>query len=148
MRRAEDSFRTQPIIMAVLAVHGLDIDALPWEQCDSAAGEEVSIDATHTMPSVHLHSEGSVNIRWWRGIEGTVAFTMESDGYAIVTMERRETPETMLAAMTGRRLDAIVDMPGAEGMYVMEAVNSRAFVGDPMDTRIAVKPIGTDVEEV
>lgn len=144
MRRGEDGFKAQPIVMAAIASHGLDVDDLPWRECEQAAGEEVDVNGTRDLPSLHLHSDGGANIRWFRGSQGSLSFTLESDGYAIVTLEGLETPETMLAAMAGRPLESVVDMPGAQGMRIIEAVNSRGFVSDPLDTRISVTPQGME----
>ena len=141
MSRAEDAYRAQPVIMAVIGRLGLDVDALPWEESSDVPYYEVSIPMTRGLPSLHLSSRGTANIRW-RAEDGTVAYELESDGYAIVTLEGRASPDTMLAAMAGMRLNRVVDMPGAEGMRIIEAVNSRAFISDPDSTRMGVEPIG------
>lgn len=136
-----DRFRKHAVLLDVMRQHGVDIDNLPWEDCDEAVGQQIRRLPTGNLPSLYLHSNGRVAIRWFNNGQ-QVRYDIEEDGYCIVTIVEMETPATMLTALSGRTLDVIVEMPGADTMLIIEAVNSRAFVSDPMDTRIAVEPIG------
>lgn len=141
--RAESTYKLHPVVMAALAVHRLDVDDLPWVPAENSMLEEVDTRGTMTQPSIVLHSDGSAVLRWFRE-DGHVSYQIESDGYAVVTLERRTTPQSVLSALPGRPLSDVVDMPGADATTMIEGVNSRAFISDPEDTRISVVPVGLE----
>lgn len=138
----DDFCREDPLTRAALAANGVDVDDLPWEPCENAAGEEINCagyDGTGKLrPSVHVHSGGGISIRWYSP-RHMMAYVVEADGYRIFTVERYTMPETMLSIAEGRLLSEIVEMPGAERYRVTTAVNSNAFPSDPLDLRMAIE---------
>lgn len=138
MISAEKRFSADPVIMGALAARNLDVTALPWKRMESASGEEVHV-SDRLQPSIQLSDEGDAIIRWWLPT-GCVSYALDREG-GILTIHDTTTPETMLDAMAGMTLNDVVEMPGAEGMRIVCAVNSRAFISDPLDTRIQVEPI-------
>lgn len=135
----EDRFRRHAVVVQALLRYNIDINALPWEECENVSGEEVARHSTGDLPSIHLHSDGTARLRWWNNGK-SVRYEIEEDGYTIVTLEGLKMPDTLLTALTGKPLNQVVEMPGASSMRIIEAVNSKAFVSDPFDVRIGVEP--------
>jgi hypothetical protein len=141
MSPVEDTFRRHPIVSAVIVLQGLDIANLPWTDSENSPDREISIPMSRNRPSLVLSERGSASVRWRAGGH-PVSFLLETDGYGIVTLEGQASPDTMLTAMAGMTLAQVVDMPGADAMIITEAVNSRAFISDPLSTRMGVRPAG------
>ena len=147
MNHAERRLAADPVVAAAISSRGLDIANLPWEQMESAAGEEVRLDGPQ-MPTVLLDDRGNAHLYWWRAApECSVSYDLDGEG-GILTIHNTTTPETMLDAMTDRTLSDIVDVAGAGQMRIVRAVNSKAFVSDPLDTRIQVEPLAQTADSL
>lgn len=132
--------RRDKIVSAVVAGMGLTFETLPLTRYDSWSTDEppdeddVNIQGN---PSLHIYPDGTTIVRWVHGGE-RINYTLD-DGGGILTIHERETPTTILTAMAGRPLDEFVKVTGGGRMRIVCAVNSKAFVSDPLDTRIQVE---------
>ena len=133
MTRTPARILADPIVMGAIAARGLDARGLPWKD------DEMVVDGTRDLPSLNIGGNGNASISWYRA-KGMVRYALDDEG-GVLTIERQETPETILAALAGRDLKALVDVPGADRMRIVVAVNSRAFISDPLDTRVQVECI-------
>ena len=79
-------------------------------------------------------------VRWVRPTDGkAIRYELDEQG-GIITVENTELPEAVLQGMAGKPLMEVVGVPGGETMRVVTAVNSKAFVSDPLDLRIQIEP--------
>ena len=76
----------------------------------------------------------------WNLSDGKVLYDIEREG-CIVTIKDRTLPEAILSTLPGKLLSTVVDVPGSHLLEIEIAVNSRAFVSDPLDLRMSVRKI-------
>ena len=142
-------FSNDPIVTAALRLNGLDIASLPWpdENDDGERiislygswGTETNGDDVRpfVIPKMRLFFNGEALLSWNRPAT-FLRYDVDSQG-GIITMPDTKLPETSLAGLTGKTLNTVIDIPGADQMVIGVAVNSAAFVSDPIDLRMAVE---------
>lgn len=128
------------IVRAVVEQMGHVFDTLPISQyaedVDPDDQEESDVNIVGN-PSLHIYPDGTTIIRWTRdGIR--IRYDLDDKG-GILTIEEMQTPDTILTALAGEPLDVIVKVPGGDAKRIVCVVNSKAFVSDPLDTRIQVE---------
>lgn len=132
--------RRDGIVSAVVADMGLTFETLPltryesWSPDDAPQADDVNIQGN---PSLHIYPDGTTIVRWVHHGERISYVLDDEDG--ILTIENRETPTTVLTAMSGRPLGDFVRVTGSDTKRIVCAVNSRSFISDPLDTRIQVE---------
>ena len=144
---------TDPIVRHAIQDAGADPDALEelindeddhaWRyDCYNGFGQiYLKGPATSFQVGViKIMQDGFVMIRWIRPSDGmAIRYELNAEG-GIITVEKTELSETVLQGASGQPLMNIVGVPGGETMRVITAVNSKAFVSDPVDLRIQVEP--------
>lgn len=129
--RPEHAFARSPIILAALAAHGLDVEALPWEQ-----GENTHLDVVQrTTPDlVHLTltSDASANLHWYRPHPMHSASYLLDGDVVKVHVSGLTLPETALTHLPGRALSDVIDLPGGENAVIRTASILRLTTGDDL----------------
>lgn len=129
-----------PMLLSALAAHGLLPEEAEWEQCDQVNGMAVRIPECGEAPQIYIHNEGEAHLLWRRPLRD-ISYDRHRDGdFRVVTIGRTAMPLTILDAMPGKTLDTMVDLPGANRMTMIRAINSRPAGETAYDTRIEVEP--------
>ena len=143
-------FRHDPIIIEALRAHGLDIANLPWpsgsedDECViklyGSWGTEQNGDDIRpfVIPKIKLFFDGEAFLSWNKPAT-FLRYDIDTLG-GIITVPETVISDAALAGLKGQRLSTMIDVPGADQMLIIEAVNSSAFRGDPTDLRMSVEP--------
>lgn len=142
-------FGNDPIVIEALRLNGLDMASLPWpygtedDECviklfGSWGTETIGDDVRpFVIPKMRLFFDGEAFLTW-NNPTPFLRYDVDTLG-GIITLPETVISEAALAGLKGQRLDSMVDVPGADQMRIIEAVNSSAFRGDPTDLRMSVE---------
>lgn len=123
------------------ALRAHDAPSIEQLRADSPYGASYKISGGGIFPTIdidHLHHPQHMKITWWRDGK-VVSYESDPEG-EIVTVRDSPLPDAVLSGMSGRPLSEVVAIPGCEDRIVDLAVNSKAFVSDPLDLRISLIP--------
>jgi hypothetical protein len=126
--KPEDAFSRDPVIMAALALHGMDIAALPWEPEEMSTLDCVRSDPPG-LPSLILDSEACGSVRWYAPRPGTtVAYEIDATG-PLVRLEDVALADTALTLLEGRPLRELVSIPGGDALTIRSGSVHRHSTG-------------------
>ena len=118
-----------PVVAAALAACGMTseevVDSPEWRRHDSV---QFGVGAGRPGPVVDV-SRTEALVRWDIGTDGmprvSLSITRTADGWRTVArIARHGLPHTVVTSLAGRALSTLVDMPGAEGLSVVEAADT------------------------
>lgn len=122
-----DHYETDPIFAVAIKAHNLDLSKLAWrkESCPHP-GEEDRLIVTSDIKVAELSSHLSLydtggGMLMWSTDKYCVCY-MLSDTRLIMLCEQT-LPETIITSLSGRNLREVVEIKGAENMYIINACN-------------------------
>ena len=130
----------QPLIKAALAMNGFTPEMALAETYWLNNRSPFTTNAQKFDRPFMLFDADGGSIDWGRnGVE--LRFRKSPRGYSFsMFIQTREIPETVFAGMTGKTLDKIVDIPGAESMTVALVKRDDDGAGWTLGLRPSEKP--------
>ena len=130
----------QPMIKGALAMNGYTPEKALQETSWLRSSSPFTTSANNFERPFMLFDADGGSIDWGRnGVE--LRFRKSPRGYSFsMFIQTREIPETVFAGMTGKTLDKIVDIPGAESMTVALVKRDDDGAGWTLGLRPSEKP--------
>ena len=130
-----DDIGGAPVVTAMLARDGLTVEGLDWrvDSIWAADGHEVVVANRESM-DLKLHRDEEAD--WFATVHWGPHLTYHAQrGRRSLTL-RRELPESVTSTLVGMHADAVADMPGLDGLLIVEVRTSTGT-----STAVILKPI-------
>tara|TARA_B100000929_G_scaffold214052_1_gene171015 strand:+ start:10295 stop:10726 length:432 start_codon:yes stop_codon:yes gene_type:complete len=128
-------FQNDPVLKEVMRKHGLQ-----WEDFVERDDESIYLPcARPDGPSIEMTTNGAVSslgIYWYAG-EKEVRYEVDNDP-PIITVKNTQLPDATLTGLSGKKANAVIDLPGFDKITIECAVLSSSFVGNPLDLRMSI----------